>query len=37
MLAPTQSRNRSSVEMLTIDPLDLASAVERDTLALKSV
>jgi hypothetical protein len=37
MLAPTQSQNRSSVGMLTIDPLDLASAVERDTLALKSV
>lgn len=36
MLAPTQSSNASSVEMLTIDPLDLAAAVERDILAVKA-
>ena len=36
MLAPTQSQNRSSVEMLTIDPLDLASALECDTLTVKA-
>lgn len=31
MLAPTQSSQSPSIEMLTIDPLDLAAAVERDT------
>jgi hypothetical protein len=31
-----QSSGASSVEMLTIDPLDLAAAVERDTLAVKA-
>lgn len=36
MLAPTQSAQASSVEMLTIDPLDLAAAAERDTLAVKA-
>ena len=36
MLAPTQSQNRSSVGMLTIDPLDLASALECDTLTVKA-
>jgi hypothetical protein len=36
MLAPTPSSNASSVEMLTIDPLDLAAAVERDILAVKA-
>jgi hypothetical protein len=35
MLAPTQTSH--SIEMLTIDPRDLAAAVERDTLAVKSV
>jgi hypothetical protein len=34
MLAPAQS---SQIEMLTIDPRDLAAAVERDTLAIKAV
>jgi len=36
MLAPTQSSHALSVEMLTIDPLDLAAALERDTLAAKA-
>lgn len=31
-----QSSGASSVEMLTIDPLELAAAVERDTLAVKT-
>ena len=35
MLAPTQTSH--SIEMLTIDPRDLAAAVERDTLAIKAV
>ena len=35
MLAPTKTSN--SIEMLTIDPRDLAAAVERDTLAIKAV
>ena len=34
MLAPAQS---SQIEMLTIDPRDLAAAVERDTSAVKGV
>lgn len=34
ILAPTQSSKRS-IEMLTIDPHDLATAMERDTLAVK--
>jgi hypothetical protein len=34
MLAPAQS---SQIEMLTIDPHDLAAAVERDTSAVKGV
>ena len=32
LLAPTQS----SIEMVTIDPVDLAAALERDTLAIKT-
>jgi hypothetical protein len=36
MLAPTQSSQASSIEMLTIDPLDLAAAMERDILAVKA-
>jgi hypothetical protein len=36
MLAPTRSSGAPSVEMLVIDPLDLAAAVERDTSAGKS-
>jgi hypothetical protein len=35
MLAPTQTSH--SIEMLTIDPRDLAAAVERDTLAIKAI
>ena len=35
MLAPTQTSH--SIEMLTIDPHDLATAMMRDTLAAKSV
>jgi len=35
MLAPTQTSH--SIEMLTINPRDLAAAVERDTLAIKAV
>lgn len=35
MLAPARSSQVPSVEMLTIDPLDLAAAVERDALAAK--
>lgn len=34
MLVPTPSH---SIEMLTIDPLDLAAAAERDALAIKAV
>ena len=34
MLAPAQS---SQIEMLTLDPRDLAAAVERDTSAVKGV
>jgi hypothetical protein len=33
ILAPTQTSH--SIEMLTIDPRDLAAAVERDTLVVK--
>jgi hypothetical protein len=36
MLAPTKSSRAPSVEMLTIDPLDLAAALKRDTLAVKA-
>lgn len=36
IMAPTQSPRASSVEMLTIEPVDLAVAIERDTLAVKS-
>ena len=36
MLAPAQS-HAPSLEMLTIDPRDLAAAVERDTLGVKGV
>jgi hypothetical protein len=36
VLAPTQSSQASSIEMLTIDPLDLAAAMERDILAVKA-
>lgn len=32
MLVPAQSHQASSVEMLTIDPRDLAVALERDVL-----
>jgi hypothetical protein len=35
MLVPARSY-QGSVEMLTIDPLDLAAAVESDTLAVKA-
>jgi hypothetical protein len=35
MLMPAQSY-QGSVEMLTIDPLELATAVERDRLAVKA-
>jgi hypothetical protein len=34
ILAATQS-SQSSIEMLTIDPQDLATAMKRDTLAVK--
>jgi hypothetical protein len=34
ILAPTNSSTRS-IEMLTIDPHDLATAIKRDTLAVK--
>jgi hypothetical protein len=37
MLAPTQSSQAPSIEMLIIDPRDLAAALERDTLAAKAV
>jgi hypothetical protein len=37
MLAPTQSSQASSIEMLTIDPVDLAAALECDTQAVKAV
>lgn len=37
MLAPTQSSQAPSIEMLTIDPVDLAAALERDTQAVKAV
>lgn len=37
MLAPIQSSHAPSIEMLTIDPLDLAAALERETLASKVV
>jgi hypothetical protein len=33
MLVPAQSGQASSVEMLNVDPLDLAAAQERDLLA----
>lgn len=36
MLVPVQSHHASSVEMLTIDPLDLATALQRDQLALNA-
>ena len=36
MLAPTQSAQASSIEMLTIDPLDLAAAMEREIFAVKA-
>jgi len=36
MLAPPQFSQSPSIEMLTIDPLDLAAAVERDTLGIKA-
>ena len=37
ILAPAQSFQSSSIEMLTIDPLDLAAAVERDTPAVNAI
>ena len=36
MLAPTQT-SHFSIEMLTIDPHDLATAMKRDTLAVERV
>jgi hypothetical protein len=36
MLVPGQSSRAASVEMLNIDPLDLAAAQERDALAIKA-
>jgi hypothetical protein len=36
ILAPTQS-SLPSIEMLTIDPHDLAAAMKRDTLAVEGV
>jgi hypothetical protein len=36
ILAPTQS-SQPSIEMLTIDPHDLATAMKRDTLAVEGV
>jgi hypothetical protein len=35
ILAPTKSFGASSVEMLNVDPLDLAAAKERDALAVE--
>jgi len=35
ILAPTQS-SQPSIEMVTIDPHDLATAMKRDTLAVKA-
>jgi hypothetical protein len=37
MLAPTQSTQTPSIEMLSIDPVDLTAALERDTQAVKAV
>jgi hypothetical protein len=36
MLVPAQSHHSSSVEMLNIDPQDLAAALQRDEVALNS-
>lgn len=36
LLAPTKSSQAPSVEMLTIDPLDLTAALERDSSAIKA-
>jgi hypothetical protein len=36
ILAPAQSSQTHSIEMLTIDPFDLAAAVERDAAAGKT-
>jgi hypothetical protein len=36
MLVPAQSNQASSVEMLTVDPIDLAAAKERDASAVKA-
>lgn len=36
MLVPGQSSRAASVEMLNIDPLNLAAAQERDALAIKA-
>ena len=36
MLAPGQSSQAASMEMLSIDPLDLAAALERDKLAVEA-
>lgn len=36
ILVPTQAAKLSSVEMLNIDPRDLAMAKERDALAVKA-
>lgn len=37
MLAPTETSQAPSIEMLTIDPVDLMAALERDTQAVKAV
>ena len=36
MVVPVQSHHASSVEMLNIDPLDLAAALQRDELTLNA-
>lgn len=36
MLVPGQASRAASVEMLTIDPLELAAAQERDALTIKA-
>ena len=36
MVVPAQSHHASSVEMLNIDPLDLAAALQRDELAINA-
>jgi len=36
MVVPAQSHHASSVEMLNIDPLDLAAALQRDELTINA-